>query len=100
MPNPLLSCRIKIDRAYKHLTDFELAFEDFARRNPNGIITDEHSEPGIKIDRVNLPEGIPFTFSALIGDIAHNAISALDSLATALVIRGIGRENVTEEINA
>jgi hypothetical protein len=84
--NPLLSCRVKIDRAYKHFRDFQEAVEAFSRGNPNPIITDQESEPAIKIDRFSIREPIPLEFSSYVGDIAHNLISALDSLATSLVI--------------
>lgn len=97
MTNPLFSCRVKIDRAYKHLFDFQSGMEAFSRRNPNAVLTDELSEPGIKIDRFNLREPIPVEFSSIIGDIAHNLVSALDSLAVSLV-RHANIEPVTEEV--
>jgi hypothetical protein len=95
--NPLFSCRVKMDRAYQHFSDFQKAIEAFSGRNPNPVITDEDTEPGIKIDRFSVKENIPPEFSAYIGDIAHNLISALDSLATSL-IKFADLEPITEEV--
>jgi hypothetical protein len=95
--NPLLSCRAKVERAKKHLTDFQVELDAYSRRNPYTIITDEDSEPGVKIDRVRINEQIPTAFSGMIGDVAHNLMSTLDSLATSLVqFRGL--VPVTEEV--
>src|SRR5438552_2887844 len=97
--NPLFSCRVKIDRAHQHLRDFKLTIEAFSGRNPNPIITDEESEPAIKIDRFTVREDMPPDFSSYIGDIAHNAVSALDSLAFALVQHGgVEPLPLTEEV--
>jgi hypothetical protein len=97
--NPLFSCRVKIDRAHQHLRDLKLAIEAFSGRNPNPIMTDEDSEPAIKIDIFSVRENIPTDFSAYIGDIAHNAVSALDSLAFALVQHGgVEPLPLTEEV--
>jgi hypothetical protein len=95
--NPLLSCRVKISRAHKHFHDFQREIEKFSARNPNPIFTDENSEPAIKIDRFQIREDIPPDFSAYIGDIAHNLVSALDSLAMALV-KFANRVTITEEV--
>jgi hypothetical protein len=85
--NPLFSCRVKIDRAHYHLMEFERAIEAFSGRNPNPIFTDEDTQPGSKLDRFTIRDHIPPDFSSFIGDIAHNLMSALDSLAVELAGR-------------
>jgi hypothetical protein len=86
--NPLFSCRVKIERAYTHLYKFQDALQAFSDSNKNSIVTDEDTEPAIKIDRFYLKEGMPSEFSSFIGDIAHNLRSALDSLALKLIENG------------
>jgi hypothetical protein len=94
---PLQSSRVKINRANEHFANFQQAVKAFSERNPNPIRTDEHFEPGIKIDRFQVRDPIPVEFSAFIGDICHNLMSALDSLAVSLVDRG-GKVVLTEEV--
>lgn len=85
-PDALKSCRIKIDRAEKHLADLDLEIADFCQRKPYRIIVDEDTEPAVKIYRVKIVEPVPDCWSAYIGDIIHNTRSALDCLATSLII--------------
>ena len=85
--DPLLSCRIKIDRAIKHFNDLIAEVEAYRDRDPNKIILDEDSEPAIKIYKIGIKEPMPETWSAIIGDTIHNLRSAMDCLAVALVVR-------------
>jgi hypothetical protein len=97
--DPLLSCWIKIDRANKHLNDLIEAMKAFQQRYTQDFVLDEKSEPAVKIYRVRILEDIPPSFSGYIGDVIHNLRSALDCLATALVLRAnptVG-ENVLQE---
>ena len=95
--SPLHSSRTKINRANKHLADFQVLLDAFASRDPYRTVTDEHSEPAIKIFRVKIHEEIPAEFSGIIGDTVHNLMSALDSLAMSLVTHA-NIEPVTEEV--
>ncbi len=94
--DPLLSCRIKISRAYKHLDDLIAMMNAYAERYTYEFVADEESEPAIKIYRVRIIEDIPADFSGPIGDVIHNLRSALDCLATALVLRA--DPGVTDEV--
>lgn len=85
--DPLLSCRIKIDRAIKHFNDLTYAIKPFADRETYRIWADEESEPSIKIYRVRITEDMPPEWSGYIGDVIHNLRSALDCLATELVLK-------------
>ena len=94
--DPLLSCRIKIDRATKHFNDLTQAIKPFANRETYRIWADEQSEPAIKIYRVKITEDMPPEWSGYIGDVIHNLRSALDCLATELVLKYCS--NVNDEI--
>ena len=85
--NPLLSCRIKIERAKKHLKDLQGQVELFNLRHPYQSITDDDSEPGIRVQRLKIIEDISPDLSAYVGDTIHNLRSAMDSLAFVLVSR-------------
>lgn len=95
--SPLQSCRVKINRTDKHLADFQTLLDKFASRNPYLIVSDEETEPAIRIFRVRIREQIPAEFSGIIGDAVHNLMSALDALAMSLVIRA-ATEPITEEV--
>lgn len=81
------SSHLKINRANKHFADFSAEVAVFQDQNPYRIITDEDTEPAIKIYRVDMLEAVPKHWSAFIGDIIHNTRSSLDCLATSLVIK-------------
>ena len=85
--DPLLSCRIKIDRATNHFNALTEAINGFTGRSTHQIYADEVSEPAIKIYRIKILEEIPSEWSGHIGDIIHNLRSTLDCLATELVIK-------------
>ena len=85
--DPLLSCRIKVDRAIKHFNDLTDAIKPFAARETYRIWADEDSEPAVKIYRVRIVEDMPTQWSGHIGDVIHNLRSALDCLATELIIK-------------
>lgn len=84
--DPLISSRMKIDRAKKHFNDLNAEITAFSALEPYRIVVDEDSEPAVKIYKVHIIEQVPEIWSASIGDIIHNLRSALDSLATSLVI--------------
>jgi len=85
--DPLLSCRIKIDRAIKHFNDLTAENTAFGALNPYRILREEDSVPSMRVYRVNMIQPIPDPWSAIVGDIIHNLKSTLDSLAASLVIR-------------
>jgi hypothetical protein len=85
--DPLLSCRIKVDRANLHFNELTEATRKFTARWTHQIYSDEESEPSIKIYRIRILEDIPAEWSGFIGDIIHNLRSALDCLAAELIIK-------------
>jgi hypothetical protein len=86
MTDPLLGVRIKIDRAKKHLADLDDAIRAFQSRKPYLVYVEFDSKPGYETYRFRERERIPVECSAVLGDCIHNMRSALDHLATALVL--------------
>ena len=79
---------IKIDRAKHHLECLERAISDYTTGDPSEIFFDTEAQPGEKLYRFKFKRPIPVEWSSLIGDTIHNLRSALDMLATVLVIQG------------
>jgi hypothetical protein len=90
MSSPLNGICIKIDRANKHLADLTTAISRFEAGKPFDVVTDMESHPPYEVYRFAQRDPIPVEWSALIGDCVHNARSALDHLAVALVVHGGG----------
>jgi hypothetical protein len=83
---PIQSSIIKVHRAKEHFNAFIADVKAFEGRNPYVVWADEDSEPAIKLHKVKIVENVPALWSAQIGDIVHNLASALDGLATSLVV--------------
>jgi hypothetical protein len=82
----VLDLLVKVDRAYKHLTDLQLETQRFFRSPyPYEILPEDNPETGERTYYLRVHKEIPPEFSALIGDIAQNLRSALDHLAWHLV---------------
>jgi hypothetical protein len=82
----VLDLLVKVDRAYKHLIDLQLAYARFfGPPNPYEIIPQDDFKTAERTFYLRIHKEIPSEFSALIGDIAHNLRSALDHLAWHLV---------------
>lgn len=86
MSELLVSARLKVDRAKKHLSDLQAEITGFHARNPYCIICDAESKPGHELYRFEFVEHIPIPWGAIIGDIVHNLRAALDNAATALAV--------------
>src|ERR1700733_6459266 len=77
---------VKVDRAYKHLVDLQLAYARFfGPPNPYEVIAEDDAEAGERTFYLRIHKEITSEFPTLIGDIAHNLRSALDHLAWHLV---------------
>ena len=87
---PLLGCRIKIDRAKKHFGDLELAIKAYFERKGCSVIAEYDPETKQELHRFRMNECIPMEWGTLIGDCVHNLRSSLDFLAHDLVINGNG----------
>jgi hypothetical protein len=87
MNNPLLSCRIKIDRAREHLFYLNKAIEGLPALATHEAFTQHDLNEFTREYRLANIKGLPPHFGTFIGDAIHNLCSALDSLAVALVKR-------------
>jgi hypothetical protein len=82
----VLDLSVKVDRAHKHLSDFQLEVNRFFRPPyPYEIIPEDDAQKGERSYYLRVHKEIPPEFSAFIGDIAQNLRSALDHLAWHLV---------------
>jgi hypothetical protein len=82
----VLDLLVKVDRAYKHLIDFQLEVNRFfSPPYPYEILPEDDSQKGERTYRLRVHKEMPSEFSAFIGDIAQNLRSALDHLAWHLV---------------
>lgn len=78
--------RLKIERAKKHIREFEQRLEAFRLRNPYGFMREDDPNTGERIYKVRVSEEPPVEDLALIaGDAIHQTRSALDHLAWQLV---------------
>jgi hypothetical protein len=85
--NPLLSCRIKIDRARKHLLDLDQAIDALNRDHAHEVIPEDQPDQITRIYRLRVIKRIDYQLAPFIGDAIHNLSSALDALAVSLVKR-------------
>jgi hypothetical protein len=82
----ILDLLVKVDRAYKHLINFQLEVQRFFNPPyPYEVIAEDDSEAGERTYYLRVHKQIPPEFSAFIGDIAQNLRCALDHLAWHLV---------------
>lgn len=76
----------KIERSYEHLVDLDAAICAFNEANPQRLAVEEGNKPREYVWRlIDHPVDLPDRFALLIGDVVHNARSALDLLAWQLV---------------
>lgn len=78
------SAELKLARAKKHLAELNGEVGAFLGRNPYQLVCDE-GEHAIKKYCIKVIEDIPSQWSAIIGDVIHNARASLDNMATSLV---------------
>jgi hypothetical protein len=82
----ILDLLVKVDRAGKHLVDFQLEVNRFFRPpSPYEIVPEDNSQTGERTFYLRVRKEIPPEFPAFIGDIAQNLRSTLDHLAWHLV---------------
>jgi len=84
--DPLLSTRLKIDRAKKHFADLNADVEAFKARDPFQVAVDESLGPKSNIYKLHVAEELPWQWAGAIGDIVHNLRASLDALATSVLI--------------
>lgn len=78
--------REKVERAKKHLSDFEAARDRFFNPQPYVIEREHDSQTGDDVFKVNNIRTPPVDLALIAGDAIHNLRSALDHLAYQLVL--------------
>lgn len=76
--------RVKIERADAHIADLKARIAEYQDRGPFEVRYEATDEDDWQRVRLVMTEPIPPVLSAVIGDVAHNLRSALDSVAYAL----------------
>lgn len=84
--NLLCGVRVKIDRAKYHLVNLESAIHRYHSSTPYEIVAEADANSGNNVFRFRYLQPIPKEWGGIIGEIIHALRSALDNLATALVI--------------
>src|SRR5262249_7950613 len=74
--------KLKVGRARHHLLDFETALREYSRQHPFEIVSE--LEGNDLVVRVHIRRAIPAELSLIVGDLLHNARSALDLLVMSI----------------
>ncbi len=77
---------VKNQRAKHHIYELDAEIQAFLQSDPYRIFSEEETDSGDKIWRVNVRQQPPSRWSAIIGDAIHNLRSALDLLVYQLVL--------------
>ncbi len=82
--------KVKIERAHKHVQELTIAIKEFLASNPFSVIYEDEAGTGDRAYFIKINRQIPIEWGAIIGDIVHNARSALDLLAWQMVLMNDG----------
>ena len=85
MQPPLLGPKLKVERAKRHLADFNEVIRVFFESNPYELVADRDAATGDQIYRVRVNAFPPSDLSIIAGDVVHNLRSALDQMVCALI---------------
>jgi len=77
---PLIGPYLKLRRAKKHLNALKQAIQRFLKSNPYTFVLEPNPNPPDYVLRAKINNVPPTEWSAIVGDFAHNARSALDLL--------------------
>ncbi len=78
--------RLKLDRAGEHFEDLQTRVEDFVRHETDKVTVDDDTKRGLRLWVIEEPSNPSPKLGPIISDVLHNLRSALDFLATQLVI--------------
>jgi len=84
-PDPMLGPKLKVDRAKRHLADFEAALQAFFAEKPYELVSNPDMQTGEVVYRIKVHKCLPDELSIIVGDVVHNLRSALDQMVCALV---------------
>jgi hypothetical protein len=77
--------RLKIERAKRHIRELATDVQEFLSSDPYDLFIEDDAATRQRHWKVRVKECIPAHWSTIIGDIIHNARSALDLLMVAVV---------------
>jgi hypothetical protein len=83
---PLEGPRLKLNRAREHFHAISQEFEAWGRGHIYGTVGEFDAETSYYVFKVRVLERPPERWGVMIGDLAHNARSALDHIAWQLVL--------------
>ncbi|TCB17800.1 hypothetical protein E0J18_12020 [Rhizobium leguminosarum bv. viciae] len=81
----LVGTKLKVDRAKRHLNEYNAILKAFIERDPYQITYELDPLSGELVMAARVREGLPAELSTVIGDVVHNLRSALDQMVCALV---------------
>jgi hypothetical protein len=90
IPDRLRGVRLKIERAKQHVSDFESRLKSFMKTEPYGVRIEEDPERLEEIQRIDIRAAIPDNFAAIVADAVLNLRTALEYLATQLILANGG----------
>ena len=77
--------RLKIERAERHTREVAEVVQTFLANNPYSIVKEDDPSAGQRVWKLRIHKCVPAELSAIVGDAIHNARSALDLIAVAVV---------------
>lgn len=80
------SAKLKLERAYELLQEFNREWTAFLAREPYGAVSEIDAETGQEVLRLKVNERPPVRLSVLMGDFVQNLRSSLDHLVRALAL--------------
>ena len=83
--HPMMGCLLKMRRAEKHFQELQDAVKAFVGSDPYAVVNEPDAKPNHHVARLKIERQPPPELSPIIGDIIHNARSALDHLVWLLV---------------
>lgn len=86
MSHPLDGCRLKIERANEHITQFETEVDAFLSTNPYTVEGKADPQSGDITFFIRVHQDQPARLGTIVGDAVHNLRSALDHLMWQLVL--------------
>lgn len=88
--HPLFGAALKVARAKKHAVELNARIESYWQSGPIELMREDNHVERKTLIRVIRAAKVPIDLSAVIGDVIHNLRSALDLVASEMVVRGGG----------
>lgn len=76
-----------MDRALEHVKQLDTWYDEWIKTEPYALAREYNSEGGAKRLYFTITNPVPLTCGVILGDIIHNARSALDHLAGAVAVK-------------